>query len=123
MLKLKTKSPDVRTRSYQFSLDVIEFLKSLPNQHLYWSTSDQLLRSSTSIGANLVEAKGSSSKKDFINFYFISLKSANETIYWLKLFGDSGLVSKSSVEHLLDEANQISKMIGASVIKLKANSK
>mgnify|MGYP003866386553 CR=1 FL=1 len=68
-------------------------METLPNKKVYWVISDQLLRAATSIGANIVEAKASSSKRDFIKFYEIALKSANETKYWLGLLRDAAPVS------------------------------
>lgn len=84
-VKTTSKSSNVRTRSYKFSLSMIEFINQLPNKKTFWIIGDQLLRSSTSIGANIMEAKSSSSRRDFIRFYQIALKSGNETDYWLKL--------------------------------------
>ncbi len=83
------KSKDVKVRAYKFSLDIIKFVNNLPNKRAFWSIGDQLLRSSTSIGANMIEAKAASSKRDFVKFYEISLKSANETKYWICLLRDS----------------------------------
>jgi len=82
---------NIRYRSYQFSLTIINFVSNLPEKKVYWITGDQLLRAATSIGANLIEAKSSSSKKDFIKFYEIALKSANETRYWLSLLKNAKL--------------------------------
>ena len=73
---------DLRYRSYLFSIEVIKFINTLPDKKVYWVIVDQLLRCATSIGANIVEAKSASSRKDFIKFYEIALKSANETKYW-----------------------------------------
>src|SRR3989338_8150689 len=96
MLNLKTqnynsnlKSRDVKARAYQFSLDIIRFINDLPNKRAFWAIGDQLIRSATSIGANMIEAQSSSSRREFIKFYEISLKSANEAIYWLSLLRDS----------------------------------
>ena len=72
---------DLKYRCYYFSIGIIKFLDNLPNKKVYWIIGDQLLRSATSIGANIIEAKSSHSKKDFIKFFEISLKSANETKY------------------------------------------
>jgi len=91
----------------------------LPSQKIYWVITDQLLRSSTSIGANIIEAKSSSSKKDFIKFYEIALKSANETKYWLGLLRDSTDVDKSKVNQLLKEIEEMSKMLGSSLLTFK----
>ncbi len=91
----------------------------MPSQKIYWVITDQLLRSSTSIGANIIEAKSSSSKKDFIKFYEIALKSANETKYWLGLLRDSTDVDKSKVNQLLKEIEEMSKMLGSSLLTFK----
>jgi four helix bundle protein len=81
-----TNSPiDLRDRSLEFSKDVIRFAKTLELNQLSQPIIRQLLRSSTSIGANFVEAKDSASKKDFRNKVLISKKEASETMYWLKL--------------------------------------
>jgi len=85
--------------------------------------SDQLLRSATSIGANIVEAKASSSKRDFIKFYEIALKSANETEYWLGLLKDATQADKNKTNQLLVEVEEISKMLGSSLLTLKNKKK
>jgi four helix bundle protein len=81
---------------------------------------DQLLRSATSIGANVVEGKAGSSKKDFKNFYTIALKSANETKYWLCLVRDTNIVNveKDKIVELIAEADELSKIIASIVINL-----
>ena len=113
------KSNNVKFRAYHFSLNIIKFVRLFPNEKIYWTISDQLIRSATSIGANLIEAKSSSSKKDFIKFFEIALKSANETEYWLCLLKDSDLVKNNSLSDLIMEIKEISKMIGSSVLTLK----
>lgn len=113
------KSNNVKFRAYHFSLNIIKFVRLFPNEKIYWTISDQLIRSATSIGANLIEAKSSSSKKDFIKFFEIALKSANETEYWLCLLRDSDLVKNNSLSDLIMEIKEISKMIGSSVLTLK----
>ncbi|MFH1713383.1 MAG: four helix bundle protein, partial [Candidatus Jacksonbacteria bacterium] len=111
--KLKTEfKTDVKLRAYRFSLDIIKFTANFPNQKVYWVIGDQVLRSATSIGANIVEAKSSSSKREFIKFFDIALKSANETKYWLCLLRDSELsIDKAQVKELLQEAIEISNML------------
>jgi len=66
-----------------------------------------------------VEAKSSSSRRDFIKFYEIALKSANETRYWLGLLRDATSLDKDQIKQLLNEAEEISKMLGASILTLK----
>jgi len=72
---------DLKERCYQFSLQIIALTDSLPNKRSAWIITDQLIRSATSIGANLIEARASSSRLEFKKFYEISLKSANESKY------------------------------------------
>jgi len=78
-----------------------------------------LLRAATSIGASVVEAKSSSSKRDFIKFFEIALKSANETKYWLGLLRDATEADKEKINKLLKEAEELSKILGASLLTLK----
>jgi four helix bundle protein len=72
---------DIKVRCYNFSLKTLKFISSNEVERKYNPIIDQLLRSSTSIGANIIEAKSSSSKREFIKYYEIALKSANETKY------------------------------------------
>ncbi len=115
---LNVKS-DIRYRAYKFSLDAIKLVEEFPNKRIAWIITDQLLRSITSVGANLIEAKSASSKKDFIKYYEIALKSANESKYWLCLARDAKMTSKEKIRMLLLEAEEISKIIAASLLKLK----
>lgn len=110
---------DLKVRCYHFSLAVIKMSDSLPNKRSAWVLSDQLIRSSTSIGANLVEAHSSNSRLEFKKYHEIVLKSANETRYWLGLMRDSKMVEKNAIDRLLDEVTEIANMIAAGVMKLK----
>lgn len=110
---------DLTTRSYKFGLNVIKLTDKLPNKRSAWVISDQLIRSATSIGANLVEGKASSSRLEFKKYHEIALKSANETKYWLNLLMDSGLASENDISILLKEVTEIANMLASGVIKLK----
>ncbi len=116
----KVKS-ELRERCYNYSIEIIKFIGTFPNERIYWTLSDQLLRSATSIGANVIEAKSASSKKDFIKFYEIALKSANETKYWLGLLNDALKVNEANAKHLQDETVELSKIIAASLLIMKNN--
>ena len=116
--RLKFKS-DLKFRCYNFSLKIIALADTLPNKRSAWIIIDQLIRSATSIGANLIEARASSSRLEFKKFYEISLKSANETKYWLGLFRDVKLADEKIINSLLKEVDEISNMLGAGVLKLK----
>lgn len=114
--KFKT---DLKYRCYKFSLVIIKLADSLPNKRSAWIIADQLIRAATSIGANLIEARASSSRLEFKKFNEIALKSANETKYWLSLLKDSKLADSGTIDALLAEVTEIANMIGAGVIKLK----
>lgn len=111
---------DLKVRSYKFSLALIKVLDALPHDSSSQVIAKQLLRSGTSIGANLVEAQSSSSRLEFKKFHEISLKSANETRYWIGLLRDSGKMDKETCNNLLLEVTEISNMIAVGVMRLKA---
>lgn len=123
MQKYKSKGKGgLRKRCYVFGLNVIELVDSFPNKRASWIIADQLIRSGTSIGANLVEATASSSRREYKKFFEIALKSANETKYWLSLARDAKIADKSQIKVLLKETDELARMIAAGVIKLKSNS-
>ncbi len=90
---------------------------------MYWTVSDQLVRSAASIGANIVEGKAASSKRDFIRYYEIALKSANETKYWLGLMRDALDVNKDEVYKLMKKTTELAKILAASLITMKGKNK
>jgi four helix bundle protein len=110
------KPYNIRHRAYLFAKDVTLFVGECKFERVYSSLFDQLIRSATSVGANLVEAKSGSSKKDWKNYFAIALKSANETKYWLCLIRDTQSVSKTKVETLLNEADELSKIIASIIL-------
>jgi len=110
---------ELKNRVYKFSVSIIKFVNEIEVKKINISLIDQLVRSATSIGANMIEARSAHSKKDFIKFYEISLKSSNETKYWLCLIRDALNIEKKTKE-LLNEANEISKIIASSIITMKS---
>jgi four helix bundle protein len=110
---------DLKDRCFKFSINIIKVSDNLPNKRSCWVISDQLIRSSTSIGANIIEAKSASSKLEFKKFYEIALKSANETIYWLNLLKELNLTDLKNIDELTKESHEIANMLGKSVITLK----
>jgi four helix bundle protein len=117
----EVKPYNIRHRSYYFAKDLIGFIGSTEIDRKYSSLFDQLLRSGTSIGANVVESKAGSSKKDWIRFLTIALKSANETKYWLCLIRDSLDLPKDSITALIVEADEISKIIASIIVRAGEN--
>lgn len=110
---------EIKYRAYKYSIRMVQFISSLPSEKVYWVITDQLLRAATSIGANIIEAQAASSKKDFINYYAIALKSANETKYWLGILRDGTNVDKDPVNTLLEETKELANILGASLLTLK----
>ena len=113
-------SKELKNRVYKFSVSIIKFVNELEVKKINISLIDQLVRSATSIGANMIEARAAHSKKDFIKFYEISLKSSNETKYWLCLLRDGLKIDKNKINSLLKEADEISKIIASSIITMKS---
>jgi four helix bundle protein len=113
------KQYSIKHRCYYFSKEVILFVKESKFENAFSSLFTQLIRSATSVGANVIEGRAGSSKKDWKNFYVIALKSANETKYWLCLIRDTMEVSKGKVNELIVEANEISKIIASIIINSK----
>ena len=111
------KPYNISHRCFYFSRDVLRFVKECKYDRIHFSLFDQLVRSATSIGANVVEGKAGSSKKDWKNFYVIALKSANETKYWLCLIKETLEVSELTIKELIKEADEISRIIASVILK------
>ncbi len=114
--KFKT---EFKKRVYFWIIGLIKFLDSLPKDTITQRITDQLLRSGSSIGANYIEAQASSSKKDFTNFLHYSLKSANESKFWLALLRDTARGDKKEIEKFLKELIEIANILGSSILTLK----
>lgn len=111
-------------RAYRYSLDILKFIDTLDKKDFSTQVlAKQLLRSATSIGANIIEAQAASSKRDFINFLQYSLKSGNESKFWLGLLRDAGKADKDMANKLLAETNELAKILGSSVLTLKGKNK
>ncbi len=116
--KAKFKN-EFKGRVYKFALDVIGFVDKLSVEQTSRIINDQLLRSTTSIGANVIEAQAASSRKDYTNFFTYALKSANECKFWLGLLRDSGRGDKDTVNKLLKETTEIANILATSILTLK----
>ncbi|MCK4386110.1 MAG: four helix bundle protein [candidate division Zixibacteria bacterium] len=115
---------DIKKRTFTYALEIIKFIDQLNKNDLSAQViARQLLRSGTSIGANVIEAQASSSKKEFTNFLNYSLKSANESKFWLALLRDSGKTKRESANSLLSEAKQLANILASSILTLKGKRK
>lgn len=110
---------DFKKRMYEFVLRLITFIDKLPKGMVSEVMGKQLLRSSTSILANYIEANSASSKKDFLNFFTYSLKSANESKVWLALLRDTNKGDKKELNWFLNELSEVSKIFASSILTMK----
>ena len=108
-------------KAYAFSLEIIEIYKYLTYQKREYVMAKQLLRSGTSIGALIKEAKFAQSRKDFLHKMNIALKEANETEYWLNLLMDSKYLNKNEFEKTKNEIQSLIKMLASTVKTTKQN--
>lgn len=106
-------------KTFKFSLDIISLFKELQNEREY-ILSKQLLRSATSIGANVEEASAAQSKKDFINKMSIASKEARETKYWLNLLDKSNL-TQLNISTFLTEIEHIINILTKIIITAQTN--
>ena len=109
----------VKEKSFQFSLDIITLYKYLTAHKKEYVLSKQVLRSGTSIGANIEEAIVSQSKREFVAKLNISLKEAHETHYWLRLLKESGYIDK---DNLIKQAEELFKLLTSIIKSTKKNS-
>lgn len=106
-------------RSYKFALRVVKLVSSLPHSTAGDALGRQVLRSGTSIGANIEEAYAAASPRDFTNKMSIALKEARETHYWLRLIKDSGLITADRTDSLIQEALELKLILAKTVITSK----
>lgn len=111
---------DLKKRAYLYAIRIIKFMDTL-NMHDRSTDiiAKQLLRSATSIGANIIEAQAGNTKRDFTNFFSYALKSANESKFWLGLLRDSEKSPKEQTDVLLQETMELANILGASILTLK----
>lgn len=121
--KRNTFKQEFKKRCFNFSLSILRISETLRNKRINWPLLDQLVRCGTSIGANIVEGGNSTSKREFINYFQIALKSASETLYWLSLLKEINPDKEKSVAELIQECIEIKKIISTIILNTKGNSK
>jgi len=115
----KTKSESIIAgKAYAFALEIVKIYKLLVEKKEF-VLSKQLLRSGTSIGANVNEAISGQSKRDFVYKLHIALKEARETNYWLNLLKDSEYINLIEFETLSNKCNEIIKMLTSIILTTK----
>lgn len=109
-------------KAFTFAIRIVKFYK-------YLLTKDkrldpiyrQLLRSGTSIGANISEARSASSRKDFINKLSIALKESRETDYWLRILKEADIITKNEIDSLINDLDEIQRLLTSSIKTAKGN--
>jgi four helix bundle protein len=112
---------DLPERSFKFAVEIVKLCRVLDEKPgVSRMLANQLLRSGTSIGANVEEGQSSQSEADFIAKYSIACKEARETHYWLKLIATSEIVTEEQLSGLMNECNQLISILTTIIKKLKA---
>ena len=109
----------VAGKAYAFALEIVKVFKLLTYERKEFVLSKQLLRSGTSIGANINEAIAGQSKRDFVYKLNIALKEARETVYWLNLLKDSEYINVVEFESLNNKCGEIIKMLSSIIMTTK----
>lgn len=103
----------VAKKSKQFAIHVMKLVEHLRKNKRSYFIIDQVGRSGTSIGANVMEAEHAITRKEFLQKMYIAYKESNETLYWLELLFESGYVATEGYQRLYTECNEIEKMLSA----------
>lgn len=110
----------LRTKSFAFAVRIVKLYKYLSEKKKEFVLSKQILRSGTSVGANIREANNGESKADFIHKLSIALKEIDETIYWLELLRETSYLSEKEFDSIYFESIEIIKLLKRSIITAKS---
>ena len=110
-------------KSFAFALRIVKLYKYLAAEYKEYVLSKQVLRSGTSIGANVEEAKHARSKIDFVHKLSIAQKEACETNYWLRLLRESDFLNEKLAKSLTDDCDEIQRLLASSIKTAKLNLK
>ena len=109
----------LRDKSYRFAIRAVNLYKHLSAERRELVLSKQMLRSATSIGANIHEAEHAQSRPDFLSKLNISLKEASETAYWLRLLKDTSYLNEAEFSSMKNDCDELVAMLAASVKTLR----
>ena len=118
---MNEKSNPLKDKSFQFALRVIKLYKYFTEEKKEFVLSKQLLRSGTSIGANIREAQNAESKADFIHKLAISQKECDESMYWLDLLYQADYLSGKAYNSIYPDAQELLKMLRSAILTIKKN--
>ncbi len=105
------KASVVHQKSYAFAVRIVRLSQYLSNEKREFVLSKQVLRSGTSIGANVEEASGGQSKRDFLSKMSIAYKEARETVYWLRLLKDTEYLTQSEFDSIHTDADELCRIL------------
>jgi four helix bundle protein len=111
----------IQQKSFAFSITIVRLCKELKDRHKETILSNQLLRSGTSVGANVEEGLGSQSKKDFYFRFTIAYKEARESMYWLKIIKESGMSTHEQMILVINDCDEILRILGSTLKTLRNN--
>ena len=101
----------VQDKSFYFAIRVVKLCKILREEQKEYIMTKQLLRSGTSIGANIAEAQQAQSKSDFVHKMSIALKEASETNYWIRLLRATDYLNDKAMESMIQDCSELEKML------------
>ncbi len=113
---MDNKGRQIKERSFEFAVRIVKFVQKLPQNNTCQTIGGQLLDAATSTGANVEEAAGGFSKRDFTHKMGIALKEIRESNYWLRLIKVSELSAGADLEYLLGESEELRKIL-TSIVK------
>ncbi|HQY19214.1 MAG TPA: four helix bundle protein [Ignavibacteria bacterium] len=111
----------IHKKSYSFSIRIIRLYQFLIKEHKEYSLAKQILRCGTSIGANIEEATGGYSRKEFLSKLSISYREARETLYWLRLLFDTDYLNKEMFDSLFKDCEEILRILSKIQLTTKAS--
>ena len=115
------RAEELKNRTKKFALDVIGLTETFPKTNAANTIGHQLLRSATSVGANYRSACRAQSHAHFISKISVALEEADESLYWLELAVDSGVLKRDNVDHLFKEANELIAILASSLKTARKN--
>ncbi len=120
-MPVETKPKDIRKRSFDYTLRAVKLYQHLQKQGdgAGWILGKQYLRAASSIGANIEEAEAGETRADFVHKLGIARKEARESLYWLRLLAESGIVPKNQLNPLMQETEELVAVITAIILKSK----
>jgi four helix bundle protein len=118
---MEKNKKDIKERSFGFAVSIVKSVRKLPKNHAGYRIGGQLLEAATSMGANVEEATGGFSKKDFTYKMGVALKEARESNYWLRLIRVSELTTADELEYLLKESEELRRILTSIVKTSKSN--